>query len=156
MLTSHEDVYAAGDVTTVDWHTSELWFQMRLWTQARQMGVYAALCMSAHLNGTSAELYFNFDVFAHMTRFFGYKVVLLGLYNGQNLEPSECRTLVRVVPQQQFVKVVLRDHKMVGALLIGDTDLEETFEHLILDQLDLSAFGDHLLDNTVDIEDYFD
>ena len=86
--------------------------------------------MSAHLNGTSAELYFNFDVFAHMTRFFGYKVVLLGLYNGQNLKPSECRTLVRVVPQQQFVKVVLRDHKMVGALLIGDTGkLTNTWTH---------------------------
>jgi len=44
MLTSHEDVYAAGDVTTVDWHTSELWFQMRLWTQARQMGGTVLYC----------------------------------------------------------------------------------------------------------------
>ena len=45
---------------------------------------------------------------------------------------------------------------MQGALLIGDTDLEETFENLILNQLDLSAYGEDLLDPNIDIEDYFD
>lgn len=28
---------------------------------------------------------FCFEVFTHVTSFFGYKVVLLGLYNGQTL-----------------------------------------------------------------------
>ena len=34
--------------------------------------------------------------------------------------------------------------------------LQETFENLILNQLDLSRFGASLLDPNVDIEDYFD
>ena len=34
--------------------------------------------------------------------------------------------------------------------------LQETFENLILNQLDLSRFGESLLDPNVDIEDYFD
>ena len=46
--------------------------------------------------------------------------------------------------------------RMVGALLIGDTDLEETFGNLILNQMDLSRFGEDLLNPDIDIEDFFD
>ena len=68
---------------------------------------------------------------------------------------------------------------MVGAILIGETNLEvcvractcthvcvcvpllmhtsqETFENLILNQMDLSRLKDALLDPRVDIEDFFD
>lgn len=56
----------------------------------------------------------------------------------------------------EYVKVVLRDGRMEGAILIGETDLEETFENLILNQTDLTPFKDHLLDPDIDIEDFFD
>lgn len=46
--------------------------------------------------------------------------------------------------------------RMQGALLIGETELEETFENLILNQLDLSSFGEHLLDPNFDLSDFFD
>lgn len=45
---------------------------------------------------------------------------------------------------------------MVGAVLIGEADLEETFENLILNQMDLTAYGEELLNPNIDIEDYFD
>ena len=45
---------------------------------------------------------------------------------------------------------------MQGALLIGESDLEETLENLMLTQLDVGAFADSLLDPDVDIEDFFD
>ena len=45
---------------------------------------------------------------------------------------------------------------MYGAILIGETDLEETFENLILNQLDLTDLKDDLLDPGIDIDDYFD
>ena len=57
---------------------------------------------------------------------------------------------------KEYVKVVMQNGRMQGAILIGDTDLEETFENLILNQTDLSAYGADLLDSGVDIEDYFD
>ena len=56
----------------------------------------------------------------------------------------------------EFVKVVLSGGRMEGAILIGETDLEETFENLILNQTDLTPFKDHLLDPDIDIEDFFD
>ena len=56
----------------------------------------------------------------------------------------------------EFIKVVIREGKVQGVLLIGETDLEETFENLILSQMDVSHLGDDLLSPDVDIEDYFD
>lgn len=53
-------------------------------------------------------------------------------------------------------QVVLSGGRMVGAVLIGETDLEETFENLILNQMDLTPYGEDLLNPNIDIEDYFD
>ena len=95
---------------------------------------------------------------------------------------------------REYIKAILQNSRMVGAILIGETDLEvrtillhcasdysltciihvivhlraiytlvskclsmqETFENLILNQMDLSRFGESLLDPDIDIEDYFD
>jgi len=61
---------------------------------------------------------------------------------------------VGVVLGQKYLKVVLRGGRMVGAVLIGETDVEEAFENLILNQLDVSVYGEELLSH--DIEDFFD
>ena len=158
MATNLNHVYAAGDVCScAHWAHSKLWLQMRLWTQARQMGHFAGQCVHAAWlddDGASKELDFCFEMFTHATRFFGFKVVLLGLFNAQNLQDYEI--LLRVTKGQEYVKVVLKEGRMQGAILIGETDLEETFENLILNQMDLSSYGADLLDPSIDIEDYFD
>ncbi|XP_041114279.1 pyridine nucleotide-disulfide oxidoreductase domain-containing protein 1 isoform X2 [Polyodon spathula] len=155
MRTSEPDVYAAGDVCTTAWEPSSLWQQMRLWTQARQMGWYAAKCMAADTLGESIEMDFCFELFAHITKFFNHKVVLLGKYNAQGLG-SDHQLLLRCTKGHEYVKVVMQNGRMMGAVLIGETDLEETFENLILNQMDLSAYGEDLLNPNIDIEDYFD
>lgn len=155
METNLPDIFAAGDVCTVDW-TSEHWFQMRLWTQARQMGMYAAKCMhSTHINETLYQD-FCFELFTHVTSFFGFKVILLGLYNAQGLDKKDCELLVRVTDGQEYVKLVLKNGRVVGAVLIGDSDLEEMCENLILNQIDVTNLMDELLDPNIDIDDYFD
>ena len=92
------DVFAAGDVCSCSWPSTlsseeryggppSTWFQMRLWSQAKTMGVYAARCVVDFKRFVLDEFGggCNFDTFAHMSRFFGYKVVLLGRFNGQGL-----------------------------------------------------------------------
>lgn len=54
------------------------------------------------------------------------------------------------------MQLVLHHGRVRGALLVGETDLEETFENLILNKLNVGAMGLDLLDPTIDIEDYFD
>uniref|UniRef100_A0A3Q1ED38 Pyridine nucleotide-disulphide oxidoreductase domain 1 n=1 Tax=Acanthochromis polyacanthus TaxID=80966 RepID=A0A3Q1ED38_9TELE len=154
MMTSEPDVYAAGDVCTACWEHSPLWQQMRLWTQARQMGWYAGRCMAAEALSEPIELDFCFELFSHITKFFNYKVVLLGKFNGQGLGPDQ-ELLLRCTKGQEYVKVMIGG-RMVGAVLIGETDLEETFENLILNQMDLTPYGEELLNPNIDIEDYFD
>ncbi|XP_028391789.1 pyridine nucleotide-disulfide oxidoreductase domain-containing protein 1-like [Dendronephthya gigantea] len=155
MRTNINNVYAAGDVCNASWEHSDYWMQMRLWTQANQMGAYAAKCMTSDMDGSENFMDFCFEMFAHVTSFFGYKVILLGKYNGQGLG-SDYEVLLRCTMGQEYVKVVLHHGKIHGALLIGETDLEETLENLILNQMDVSMFGENLLDPNIDIEDYFD
>ena len=47
---------------------------MRLWTQARQMVWFAGRCMAADVLTQPIELDFCFELFAHITKFFNYKV----------------------------------------------------------------------------------
>ena len=189
METNLSGIFAAGDVASVTWVTPQdhvdaegaritsHWFQMRLWDQAEQAGRHAALSMCALRDELSASM--SFELFTHVTSCFGFKVVLLGLFNGQTLGSSyemvlkeralarpqrageagdELRNpmevLIRATPGQEYIKVVVVHGKVVGAMLIGDTDLEETFENLILSQIDVT--GMNLLDPDLDLEDYFD
>lgn len=90
-----------------------------------------------------------------MLCFFLLQVVLLGKFNGQGLGLNQ-ELLVRCTKGHEYVKVVLSGGRMLGAVLIGETDLEETFENLILNQMDLTPYGEELLNPNIDIEDYFD
>ncbi|XP_018562937.1 pyridine nucleotide-disulfide oxidoreductase domain-containing protein 1 [Anoplophora glabripennis] len=155
MQTNLLNIYAAGDICSANWPVAKHWFQMKLWTQARQMGCYAAKSMVGHLNGEEVLQDFCFEMFAHSTRLFGYKVILLGLFNGQKLG-TNYEILLRMTKGLEYIKFVLENDKLQGAVLIGDTDLEEMAENLILNQIDLSPYGDDILNPDIDIEDYFD
>lgn len=154
--TSVKNIYAAGDICTANWTVAEHWFQMRLWTQARQMGAMAGKSMAAALHdGETVYQDFCFELFGHVTQLFGYQVVLLGKFNGQGLD-GDYEVLIRTTPNLEYIKYVLKGGRVQGAILIGETGLEETTENLILNQLDVSMYGDDLLNADVDIEDYFD
>ncbi|XP_053600510.1 pyridine nucleotide-disulfide oxidoreductase domain-containing protein 1 [Plodia interpunctella] len=153
--TSVGDVFAAGDVAHAAWEHSPHWFQLRLWTQARQMGAMAAKAMHGRITNEDVLQDFCFEIFTHCTTLFGYRVVLLGKYNGQGLGDNY-EILLRTTPSLEYIKFVLQNGKLQGAILIGETDLEEMCENLILDQIDLSPFGDDILNPDIDIDDYFD
>lgn len=151
METSVPNVFAAGDICSIPWRESELWKQMRLWTQALQQGFYAARSMAAPVDDP-VEPDISFELFTHSTKLFGYKVVLLGRF--QEWSGSTC--YFRITPRTEFVKLVVAGGRVAGALLIGETDLEEMLENLILNQTDISHLGEAILDPNVDIDDYFD
>ncbi|CAH4032221.1 pyridine nucleotide-disulfide oxidoreductase domain-containing protein 1 isoform X1 [Pieris brassicae] len=153
--TSIPHVFAAGDVASASWEHSAHWFQLRLWTQARQMGAMAAKAMHAKINKEDVLQDFCFELFTHCTTLFGHRVVLLGKYNGQGLD-KKYEILLRVTHGHEYIKFVLQNGKLQGAILIGETDLEEMCENLILDQIDLTPYGDDILNPDIDIDDYFD
>jgi hypothetical protein len=169
MRTSCDGIFAAGDACTVlrdpemalGTHTT--WFQMRLWSQARSMGIRAAHCILGVHNKMASDL--AFDLFTHATTFLGKRVVLLGSFNGQGLETTrqdgdEITLFSRVtgdVPgERSFARVVIQHGKVKGAICIGEMDLSEVLENLILDGLDVSAFGSDIISGCVDLDDVFD
>ena len=109
----HPDIYAAGDVSQADGHAG------------------GQVHCQQHMAGEESELDFCFEMFAHTTKFLGHKVVSVGQYNGQKLD-KQYEVLLRVTLGLEYVKTVMKDRKMQGALLMGETDLEETFGNLIL------------------------
>ena len=237
--TTVSHIWAAGDCSWIDREggiddVTHNWLQMQLWSQAKAMGTLAAQCMVSCNDIEACELFagIHFELFAHTTHFFGYKVVLLGRFNGQGIMKPGVDTSVneivnegdsngehsfngcrdggkdgsrhkgsnmkgtqvhgtredtkanekiekslhtdnattdykdrtdkhveiwtRITPGQEYIKLTVVSGRVVGALLIGDTDLEEMLENLILNKLDVSRLGIGLLDPDVDIEDYFD
>uniref|UniRef100_A0A914QMT9 Uncharacterized protein n=1 Tax=Panagrolaimus davidi TaxID=227884 RepID=A0A914QMT9_9BILA len=152
METSIQDVFCAGDICTAKGFQSNHWSQMRLWTQARSMGIYCARSMFFG-NDISPDI--CFEIFTHNTSFYGFNVVFLGDFAGEHLEtPYDAD--VRCSPEREYIKVLTKDNRVHGVVLVGETDLAETFENLILDQTDVSAIIDDLLNPHFDIEDYYD
>jgi len=83
------------------------------------------------------------------------KVTLLGDFAGEKLEkPFEVN--YRITDGEEYVKILTKDHRIHGAVLIGETELEETMENLILNQTNISQIEEDILNPNVDIEDYFD
>jgi len=62
------------------------------------MGHYAGKCMLAYANNEQDSLMmdFCFELFAHTTKFFNMKVVLLGNYHESDMKKYE--NLIRVTP----------------------------------------------------------
>ena len=87
-----------------------------------------------------------YDIKLHITIYFGIR----------KWKFRDESVSISLLPGVEYVKVILRDHRMQGAVLIGETDLEEVFENLILNQTNLVDMKDSLLDPTIDIEDYYD
>lgn len=158
METNLENVYAAGDCCkVVDKECSKWWFQMRLWSQAFFMGKVAAHSLLE--TGEDHSIYF--ELFTHVTEFFGTKVVLLGCYNADTLESDfelvTYRTPRNVAPRERkFIRVVLYKGRMYGAVLIGETDLEDTYENLILSGLNVEEMKEALVSPEMGMDDYFD
>ena len=85
---------------------------------------------------------FAFNTFAHVSNFFGFKVIYLGLYREKT---KDCSYIYRVTKNLEYIKVIVRDGKVIGAVLIGDTDMEEVFENLIQNELCVTGLEDDLL-----------
>ncbi|VDP14915.1 unnamed protein product [Heligmosomoides polygyrus] len=85
------------------------------------------------------EIDFCFELFTHTTTFFGYKYFFF-----------------RVIEDDQFGQCIMFNHRVVDAVLVGETDLEETIENLFLNKTDLERMEQNFLDPHIDIEDHFD
>lgn len=155
MQSSIDGVFAAGDCTCVRERKDVDWVQMRTWTQALAGGRIAADGMAKRLGGEDGGGGLEFEVLVHATRFFGRRVVLLGRWGAQGL--GEGFQVLESAGKREFIRAVVMDGKVRGALLVGDVvGRAEVFENLIAGKMDVTWLGERLVDEDFDIEDYFD
>ena len=55
-----------------------------------------------------------------------------------------------------MTRVAIANKRIVGAILVGPTDLDEVFETLILNQFDISFLPRPIVNHQIDLSDYFD
>ena len=160
MCSNISNIYSAGDcVDCSGWELTgnySHWYHVKLWSHAFHMGIIAAKSMCDDISEYST----TFMLFTHLTTFFGLKVVLLGQYNilehtdnhDQYYEYTKCD-----IEHSLYINVVLcsRRHNIIGCTLIGNNDLEEIYENVLISETDMSQFGD-FVNNDVDLEAYFD
>ena len=155
------EVDTSMNKTTVDSVEGQAWLDMRLWTQAHGLGRVAALGLLGmrHLQDAS----FACELFAHTTHLGDKRCTFLGLFNKDcaahriGCPVDSLTTLARALKGgDEFVELIIFEGVVIGATVIGDSDMVGVLENLILNQTNISMFGDNLLDPNVDLDDYFD
>lgn len=69
---------------------------------------------------------------------------------------EEVEIWLRITPGVEYIKLLVHKGRVVGSILIGETDYEEVIENLILNNIDVGRYGIDILDPDIDIEGYFD
>jgi NAD(P)H-nitrite reductase large subunit len=138
MRTSAPDVYAAGDVAQAREALSGIRRAVPIWPGAHRQGRIAGRGMA----GAEPESYEG-ALAMNAVSVFGLATVSVGLA-AQPVEGAEVLVWARAEPPA-YKKLVLRDGRIVGAVLVGDIDRAGIFTGLIRSRTDVSAVKGLLL-----------
>lgn len=140
MRTSAEDIWAAGDVAE---------FEGRIWgivTAATEQARVAAANMAAPAGETPATYV---DIIPSNTlKVVGIDLTSIGLVNPEGDGYEEVRRVDEAAGR--YEKLVLKDGRIVGAILLGNKDKVRPITEAITRKIDVSAHKEALLDDTFD------
>jgi nitrite reductase (NADH) large subunit len=156
LMTSHPDVYAAGDVCeTVD-ITREAPFVNAIWPMAVEQGRIAGLNMAGRETAYGGSVRMN-----SIGNFIGFPAMSMGVtHPGQcSYEDPDCHFQeIKKQTRNTFKKLILKNDRIVGAIFIGQTQKSGLITTLLRRQLEAADFipelmSDHL--NFMDIAPLF-
>jgi NAD(P)H-nitrite reductase large subunit len=137
MRTNIEDVFAAGDVTESKNSILEENFVIAIWPTASQQGKVAGLNMAGD-NKIYEGLYPMNSV-----EILGIPSISFGITNIKEND-SNYKVLIRK-EENLYKKIVLKDNKIVGVILLGNIERAGIFKLLIDKKVDVKNFEDELL-----------
>lgn len=85
-------------------------------------------------------------------KFCHFQVILLGDFNAEGSEI----TVDSDFYEDKIIRILIKENKVIGACLVGETDCEEMLEQLILTSFDISHCPRPLSNKIGDIVDFFD
>jgi NAD(P)H-nitrite reductase large subunit len=138
MQTSVEGVYAAGDVAeAADFFTGQK-TPMPIWPDAYIQGDIAGTAMAGGKKEYAGGLAMN------SIEFFKVSTISMGVTNPK--EPSEYEILTyQDIQNYQYRKIVLKENRLVGAVLVGDVDRAGILAGLIREKVDMTPCKESLL-----------
>jgi NAD(P)H-nitrite reductase large subunit len=117
MESSQPGIYAAGDVAQVPSFTGGKPVVHALWPTAVETGTIAGACMASGKNRYKGSLNMN------VTQMFDLTVASMGEFVGDDA----CESWIdESLPDQQYLKIVLKDGVPIGATCVGSADLVAT------------------------------
>jgi NAD(P)H-nitrite reductase large subunit len=139
MRTSVADVYAAGDCVETNNILLDVVHPIAIWPNAYRQG-YVAGC-----NMAGVEKTFEGGFPMNSVEVCGLPTISVGLTDPQ--EDLDDYAVMEKYDRKNLTyrKLVLRDHRLVGAICVGDIGRAGIYTGLIRDQADVSPFKDHLL-----------
>jgi nitrite reductase (NADH) large subunit len=144
MRTTVPDIYAAGDVAQAREFLTGRKEVMTIWPVAAEQGKLAGMDMAG------GEVDYLGGVAMNTVDFFGLPVVSIG-ETRQRMDPAGLEFLTAVDEARgRYRKVILRDGKVVGAILIGDTESAGAYTGLMCTRVDVREVRDLLLGKDFD------
>lgn len=148
MRTNAPDVYAAGDVVETTITTIGQTRLLGQWYPSIQQARTAAYSMLDILDSHSV-LGANF----HATFLYGLDFASAGITNGQ--APS-LQGMVAPAGPRSYRKLVLKDNRAIGMLLVGDRSKALAYKRAIENQINLQPVAAYLFEAAFDLERWLD
>lgn len=147
MRTTAENVYAAGDVTYFYDTILGDEAQNGAWGSAKEQGSIAATNMVRDTGGDVEEATFHW-VSSYSITHFDFPFLSFG-------HPTIGDDFVeRKYSDTEWRRVVLKDGKVIGGVLIGDLAPQTSLKRLARDGVDVSDRKERLLDETINVESF--
>jgi len=138
METSMKGVFAAGDVAEARDFFSDTKNPLPIWPDAYIQGDIAGTAMAGKQKEYAGGLSMN------SIEFFKVSTISMGVTNPQN--PAEFEILTyQDLESYSYRKIVVKDNRLVGAVLVGNVERAGIFAGLIREQIEVTPFKEHLL-----------
>jgi NAD(P)H-nitrite reductase large subunit len=149
LQTNIPNIYAAGDVCESFDLTLNAQAVNALWPVAVEQGKFAGF------NMVGENLKYDGSMGMNSIEFFGLPVVSLGIYKIK--EENGFKEITDSDPKSNcYKKLILKDNRLLGAILVGEIKNSGLFLRLIREKIDLTSIKDILLKTTFSYADIMD
>lgn len=139
MKTTEDNIYAAGDIIKSFDMLTEKSRNIAIWPLAVRQGSIAGKNMA----GTKVPYLGGF--FMNSVEILDIPVISMGLSNADESATEEIETFKVYNPHKRvYRKIVIRDNKVIGAILVGAIERAGIYAGLISNQIDISDIKDNL------------
>ncbi len=147
--TSFSNIFAAGDVAETHDIPRQSGMVNANWPNAYEQGRYAGMCMAGEMQRYPGSVGMN------SVSFYKMPVISMGLFDpeSEGIEGTEVK--VRISEKNNiYQKLVFKDNRLKGAILIGDISYAGAINNLIREQSLVGIIKDSILEEKYQLYDY--